>query len=146
MKNTLTVIAAAAVFAMPTAALAGTSTYTTTGGPTKLLGTANYQGSYQEGTSVVSKSDGTTVNENWTCIGVSQPPNAKIFDSHVVCEAKGAAGSYSMIFGCNNIGENGMQGCVGGLNGKTGSYEGKNGATTWSGTNGTGLGTMQWSD
>ncbi len=146
MKSTFVVIAAAAVLAMPTAAFAGTATYSTTGGPEKIIGNANYQGSYQEGTSTVTNSDGTTLNENWTCIGTSQPPKAKIFDFHVVCEAHGDAGTYSMIFGCNNIGENGLQGCVGGLNGKTGRYEGKNGATTWSGTAGTGSGTMQWSD
>lgn len=146
MKNVFVIAAAAGCLVMPTVAIAGTATYSTKGGPEKILGNADYQGSYQEGTSVVTNSDGTTANENWTCIGVSQPPNAKVFDFHIVCEAKGSAGSYSMIFGCNNIGENGMQGCVGGLNGKTGMYEGKNGATTWSGAAGTGSGTMQWSD
>ncbi len=146
MTRKLIAIAAGMCLLAPTAALAGTGTYATTGGPEKLVGNANYQGSYQEGTSVVTYSDGTTENEKWTCIGVSQPPNAKVFDFHVVCEASGAGGSYSMIFGCNSINEDGLQGCVGGLTGKTGRYEGKSGATTWSGTRGTGMGTMQWSD
>ncbi|TNE34714.1 MAG: hypothetical protein EP350_01385 [Alphaproteobacteria bacterium] len=146
MTRKLIAIAAATCLLAPTAALAGTATYTTKGGPAKTVGTAEYQGSYQEGTSVVTFSDGSTSKESWTCIGTSQPPNGKIFDFHFACDATGDAGSYSMIFGCNNGEAEGAQGCVGGLNGKTGKYEGKNGATTWAGVNGNGMGTMQWND
>lgn len=147
MSNILRIGALAICLAIPGIAHAGTATYTTTGGPEKTVGTDQYQGSYQDGTSVVTFSDGSKVSEKWTCIGVSQPPNAKVFDFHFACNSSSDAGSYSMIFGCNNVpGGNGMQGCVGGLNGKTGRYAGKNGATTWSGTGGTGTGTMQWTD
>jgi hypothetical protein len=146
MKMMIKTAVLAALLAAPSMAIAGTATYTTTGGPEKTTGTDQYQGSYQDGTSVVTFADGKQVNENWTCIGVSQPPNSKIFDFHFACDSSGEAGSYSMIFGCNNIGDTGAQGCVGGLSGKTGWYEGKNGSTTWSGAGGTGMGTMQWSE
>ncbi|WP_427964930.1 hypothetical protein [Altererythrobacter sp.] len=145
MNRAIAYSIASAALCYASVAVAATSTYTTTGGPEKTTGNEQYQGSYQEGTSVVTFSDGTQVNENWTCIGVSQPPNAKLFDFHFACDASGPSGTYSMIFGCNNV-ENGMQGCVGGLNGKTGIYEGKNGATTWAGQGGSGSGTMQWAD
>ena len=136
----------AVLLSAPGMALAGTATYSTTGGPEKTTGTDQFQGSYQDGTSEVTFADGSRSSENWTCIGVSQPPTAKIFDFHFACDSWGEKGSYSMIFGCNNIGDTGAQGCVGGLTGKTGIYEGKNGSTTWAGTGGTGTGTMQWTD
>lgn len=146
MKMTSKAALIAALLAAPSMALAGTATYTTSGGPETTTGNSNYQGSFQKGTMTVTFSDGTSVDENWTCIGVSQPPNSKIFDFHFACDASGPKGSYSMIFGCNAIGKDGAQGCVGGLNGKTGSYEGKGGSTTWSGKAGNGMGTMQWSE
>lgn len=146
MSKTLRIAALAICLAIPGIAHAGTATYVTTGGPEKTVGTDQYQGSYQDGTSVATYADGTKVNEKWTCIGVSQPPNAKVFDFHFACDASSDAGSYSMIFGCNAIDDKGLQGCVGGLNGKTGRFAGKNGATTWSGTGGSGTGTMQWGD
>ncbi|TNE43386.1 MAG: hypothetical protein EP341_11480 [Sphingomonadales bacterium] len=146
MKRAISTTIAATMLCLASAAQAGTGTYVTTGGPVKAVGTDQYQGSYQEGTSQVSYSDGTSVSETWTCIGVSQPPNSKVFDFHFACDASGDEGTYSMIFGCNNIPDTDAQGCVGGLNGKTGRYEGKNGATTWSGVNGNGMGTMQWGE
>ena len=108
MKKVLGYTFAAAVLCCANVAVAGTATYTTTGGPEKTTGTDQYQGSYQEGTMVVTFADGTKVNEKWTCIGVSQPPNDKIFDLHFACDASSNAGSYSMIFGCDNIGDGGM--------------------------------------
>src|SRR3546814_16525330 len=85
MSNTLRIGALAVCLAIPGIAHAGTATYTTTGGPEKPVGNEEYKGSYQDGTPVVTFSDGSKVNDNWPCIGVSQPPNAKLFEIPFPC-------------------------------------------------------------
>lgn len=145
MKRAISTTIAATALSFASAAQAGTGVYKTTGGDSTNVGTAESMGNMQVGTSVVTMDDGSSRNENWTCIGTSQPPNAKIFDMHFVCDIGSDAGTYSVSYGCQVLNpENETLGCVGGLRGKTGVYEGMGGATTWSGTNGTGMGTLQW--
>ena len=147
-------IAASCALALcvPTGAMAATYTYTTQGGDSVTVGTRApgdgriIQGGMQTGTSVSTMADGTRVNESWTCISTTQPPNAKIFDVHSLCDVTNERGTYTITFGCTITSENGAMGCLGGLYGKTGAYAGKGGGTTWMGLNGTGTGTAQWTD
>lgn len=128
------------------------TTYTTTGAESVTVGTQApgsgrmIQGGMQKGKSVSTHADGSKVEETWTCISTTQPPNAKIFDVHSLCDISNARGTYTITFGCQIMDENGAMGCLGGLYGKTGWYEGKGGGTTWMGLNGSGTGTAQWSD
>ena len=145
MKSSISIVAAVAMLVVSGPAFAGTGTYTTKGDPPVTTGTPQRGGSMQTGTSVVTMSDGSTINEKWTCIGVTNPPNSKIFDVHTICDVSSDRGNYTATFGCQAM-EGGMQGCVGGLYGRSGAYEGKTGATTWSGGQGSGSGTMQWRD
>ena len=144
MKKLIIIGAAAIALTSPTIAAAQTATFTTTGGTATVVGTTTYGANMQVGTSRVTHSNGTTTNESWTCISMSQPENAMIFDIHVVCDMTSTAGNYISNWGCNFVGEQGAVGCVGGLTGRTGAYAGKSGAATFAGTGGTGTGTMQW--
>ena len=145
MKNALAISAIALTLTLASPALAGTATYTTKGGDVVLTGSPERGGNMQTGTSMVRMDDGSSHSETWTCIGVTTPPNDKIFDAHTVCDIKSDKGVYTATFGCQNL-DGGAQGCVGGLYGRSGAYAGKRGATTWSGRGGSGSGTMQWYD
>lgn len=145
MKNSLKTVFVAAILVAGSPAFAGTGTYTTKTSSTVRTGTPERGGSMQTGTSTVTMSDGSTSAQTWTCIGVTQPPNAKIFDAHSSCDVKSPQGDYTVSFGCQIL-EGGRQGCIGGLYGRTGSYAGKTGAVTFAGTMDGGSGTMQWSD
>ncbi|WFL77539.1 hypothetical protein P7228_00305 [Altererythrobacter arenosus] len=145
MKNAVKIAALAAIMTYASAAQAEMATYVTTGGEQTVTGTETMFGSMQVGTSVATYGDGSKRSESWTCIGASNPPNSKVFDVHFVCDLNSDAGSYAINFGCQNL-PDGSQGCVGGLQGKSGIYKGKVGATTWAGTGGTGSGTIHWKD
>lgn len=145
MKNAISMTIVAGALCIASTAQAGTGVYKTTGGEATSVGTPESMGSFQVGTSVVTSDDGKTHSESWTCIGTTQPPNAKIFDMHFVCDIGSDAGTYSVSYGCQVLSKDGTLGCVGGMRGKTGMYAGMGGATTWSGNNGNGTGTMQWS-
>lgn len=116
---------------------------TTVGGPTRNGEMA--LGASWTGTSVVTWPDGKKTTDSYTCISTTQPPNGKIFDSHVICDASGPVGKYSSVWGCNfTSADRTATGCVGGLYGRSGMYEGKGGAITFAGKNGNGSGTGQW--
>ena len=144
MKRPLMYCTAAISLVAPTIAFAQTATFKTTGGESTVVGITGSIGSFQDGTSIATYSDGSTRNETWTCIGVSESPNNKVFDMLFVCDHNSEVGSYMIKFGCNNLNADGLRGCIGGIAGKSGIYEGKLGGATWSGTDGTGLGTIQW--
>lgn len=152
MKTYFAIAISTVMLATPSAALAGHLTYTTTGGESVTVGTTApgtgrlIQGGMQSGTSVSTAEDGTKINERWTCISTTQPPNAKIFDVHSLCDVSNSKGTYTITFGCTFTGSDGAMGCLGGLYGKTGWYQGKGGGTTWMGLNGSGTGTSQWTD
>lgn len=146
MKKAIATAVSAAILVFASGAQAASATYVTKGGEEITTGTDDFGASMQRGTSTVTLPDGSTRSEEWTCIGASNPPNSKVFDLHFVCDLKSDAGTYSINFGCQNLDENGLQGCVGGLVGKTGEYSGKMGATTWAGTGGNGNGTQHWLD
>ncbi len=119
------------------------NTPTTVGGP-DMYGNLTV-GSTWTGTSSVTWADGKKSTDKYTCVSTSQPPNAKIFDSHVICDGSGPDGMYSSAWGCNFISKDRLsQGCVGGLTGRTGIYAGKGGAITFSGRAGTGTGAGMW--
>ncbi|WP_296677802.1 hypothetical protein [Novosphingobium sp.] len=103
-------------------------------------------GGYWSGTSNVTWADGSKSTDKYTCVSTSQPTNAKIFDSHVICDGTNSQGTYSAVFGCQFTSKD-MQstGCVGGLTGRTGKYAGMGGTITFAGRGGTGSGTGTWS-
>lgn len=97
------------------------------------------------GTSTVTWADGRKSTDKYTCVSTTQPINAKIFDSHVICDGSNSDGTYSAVFGCQFISKD-MQstGCVGGLTGRTGKYAGMGGTITFAGRGGSGSGTGTW--
>ncbi len=150
MKKSIAISIMAAASLIAGAAHAGTYTYSTKDKPGMTVGVTTpdgrvIAGAANTGDMSVTWADGTKTAETYTCIGTSQPPNAKIFDVHTICDASGPNGTYTATFGCTNLSD-GSQGCVGGLYGKTGKYAGRGGATTWAGKDGQGAGTGQWSD
>lgn len=103
------------------------------------------QGAYWTGTSAVTWADGKKTTDSYTCISTTQPRNAKIFDAHTICDAKGEAGGYSSVWGCTMIAAMpGSMSCIGGLTGTSGMYAGKGGTITFAGKAGNGRGTGQW--
>jgi hypothetical protein len=150
MKRKLSIITAVMATFTFSAAQAQTYTYMTKDNPGMQVGTTAPNGrviaaTANTGQMTITMADGSKITETYTCIGTTQPPNAKIFDAHTICDASGPNGSYTATFGCTNM-EGGAQGCVGGLYGKTGKYVGRGGGTTWMGKDGVGRGTGQWSD
>lgn len=57
-------------------------------------------GTANNGEMTIVWADGTKTAETYTCIGTTQPPDAKIFDLHTFCDASGPNGSYTATFGC----------------------------------------------
>jgi len=75
-------------------------------------------------------------------------PHGSIFDIHLSCTTTEQAGAAAVVYGCNYIGKPGPEtplGCVGGTEGKTGQYAGRQGALTMEWYSETGArGTGQW--
>lgn len=89
--------------------------------------------------------DGSTASSSTECVATSQPPNNNIFAMHGVCEGRAESGSWTSIMGCNPLGEGSMaMGCVGGLYGKSGMFEGMRGAFTAHVSGGISHGTGEW--
>jgi hypothetical protein len=146
MKTLLTSLASAVLVASPAFAAGPlTMTFTSTNGPATMVGNGQYAGWYYSGTSVTTWADGKKTNSNFTCVATTNPPSDRIFDVTTVCDATGAEGNFSMVWGCNALNpEKTANGCVGGFDGKSGMYAGKRGAGTFSGTMTGGTGTGQW--
>ena len=75
-------------------------------------------------------------------------PDGGIFAIHLTCTTKEEAGTGSLAYGCNFLGERGPEtplGCVGALQGREGEFAGQNGSLTmhWY-ANDKSTGTGQW--
>ena len=81
--------------------------------------------------------DGKKVMSNFTCIAMSQPNNAKIFDQHTMCNGSDSGGTWTSTWGCAGAQATGMS-CWGHLQGLTGGYAKRIGVIS-----GSGKGTMQ---
>ena len=111
-------------------------TFTTKSGqPTVLGGNASvgndYTGMYFNGTHQTSFADGQKRSGTFTCVAMTQPPNVKLFDMHMLCDATDSKGKYSVVLGCTTI-DTATQhnSCIGGLYGKSGAYAGRRGRLT----------------
>ena len=127
---------------------AQTFTFESTTTDQTMLGMAPGTGpSGQHWTSEVTTTfaDGTTTTAATECVATSQPPNNSIFMMHGICEGAADGGTWTSVMGCNPIGEGSTaMGCVGGLYGKTGDFEGMNGAFTAHVNGGNSHGTGEW--
>ncbi|GMN01882.1 hypothetical protein [Erythrobacter sp. MTPC3] len=106
-----------------------------------------YQGGVVEGRYTTTYADGTVNNGTVKCVGTDQPDGG-IFAIHLACTTKEEAGTASLAYGCNFIGEPGPDaplGCIGALQGKEGENAGRNGNLTmeWY-TNANARGTGAW--
>ncbi|MFM5884567.1 MAG: hypothetical protein ACKOQ3_04435 [Novosphingobium sp.] len=118
---------------------------TTVGGPDMRGNLA--MGTTWTGTSTVTWADGRKATDKYTCVMVTQPVNDKIFDSHGICDATGADGTYSSIWGCQFVSKDGRStACWGGLVGRSGKFAGRGGTITFAGKDGNGHGTGSWGD
>lgn len=91
-----------------------------------------YGGGMVKGTYVTSVSDGTTATGTVQCVGMDQPDGG-IFAIHLACTTKEAAGTGSLVYGCNYLGKPGPEtalGCVGGVESKEGPMKGRRGGLT----------------
>jgi hypothetical protein len=147
----IAIVCTAALFAVSsTAAQAQNFTYDTTAGAPTVVGGPDMRGiptvgATWSGTSTVTWADGKKTVDKFICVSTTQPSNAKIFDTHTICDGTNAEGTYSVVFGCQYISKD-MQsmGCVGGLTGRTGKYAGRGGGITFGGRGGNGSGTGSW--
>ena len=129
--------AAATLWAAP--AMAQSFTYEVTwepvesvGGITTPDGSQGAGGGTVNGTYETTFDDGSVVNGTVRCVGMRQPPSG-MFAIHLSCTAKDDQGTYSLIYGCNFLGEPGPEtplGCVGGMQAKDGENAGARGNLT----------------
>jgi hypothetical protein len=151
IMKTVAIICGAALFASSTSvALAQNFTFESTANPATVVGGPDMRGTpvvgaTWTGTSTVTWADGKKTVDKYTCVSTTQPSNAKIFDTHSICDGGNAEGTYTAVFGCQYMSKD-MQnmGCVGGLTGRTGKYAGRGGGITFGGRNGAGTGTGSW--
>lgn len=116
---------------------------TTNLGATTPAGTVG--GAYWTGTTTAAYADGTETVSSFTCVSMTQPPRDAIFMMHGVCDLTAEDGTFTSYMGCNVLSEDPMEmGCVGGLTGKTGAYEGRGGSFTLHAKGETSAGTGQW--
>lgn len=150
MKVIATIFAAASIPVIATAAQAQNFTFEAAANAPTVIGGPDMRGNpvvgaYWTGNSTVTWADGKKSVDPYSCISTTQPVNDKIFDTHVVCDAKGADGTYSSTWGCQFTTPDRLSmGCVGGLIGRTGRYAGRGGTITFMGRNGNGGGTGTW--
>lgn len=84
------------------------------------------------GTYVTTIDDGTVVNGSVTCVGMDQPDGG-IFAIHLTCDASDEQGAYSLVYGCNYLGDPGPNtalGCIGGIEAEGGDADGQRGGLT----------------
>lgn len=104
-----------------------------------------YSGAYITGTTKTTFANGSTKAAKFTCISMMQPPNGKIFDLHMVCDATDSDGTYSATMGCTIIdAATANFSCIGGLYGKSGAYIGRRGTLTNHTIGDAATGTGQW--
>lgn len=146
MKTVFLAIAALAVSSPALAADPTSFTFKSTNGPVTMLGGAGtWQGASYGGTSWTTWSDGKKTTSTFTCVSTSNAPNDHIFATTTVCDAKGAEGNFTMIWGCNPMDKDmKSMGCAGAFEGQTGMYAGRRGGGTFMGDMNGGWGTGQW--
>lgn len=150
MKHIPAIVIASAVLVVASPAQAQSFTFQSTANAPTMVGGPMPNGGFAAGASwtgstSVTWADGKKTSDNYTCISTSQPPNGKIFDSHVICDSTGPTGKFTSIWGCNfTSADRTATGCVGGLVGHSGMFAGKRGGITFNGRNGAGTGTGQW--
>lgn len=87
--------------------------------------------------------DGKKLTNSFTCISMSQPANARIFDAHMMCNISDSAGTYTSAWGCSGQPATGTS-CVGRLLGQTGAYANRGGVIAGSGKGAMQTGSGQW--
>ncbi|NNC35814.1 MAG: hypothetical protein HKO02_00035 [Hyphomonadaceae bacterium] len=106
---------------------------------------ADYYASSWSGTTDVKNADGTSYKSSFTCMSMTQPPNSQIFATHVVCDMTSPRGNASMVFGCIPLNaEKTEMNCMGGMSGKSGTYQDRSGTITAHITPDGNSGTGQW--
>lgn len=104
-----------------------------------------FGGSFWTGKGKTTQADGSKSDYTYTCVSVSQPPRDSTFQTLGSCDVTASDGTFSVAMGCNWLdAERTGLGCVGGLMGKTGAYEGRRGAITNHASGGKSKGTGQW--
>ena len=104
-----------------------------------------FGGSYWTGNGETTWADGKKSKYSYKCVSVSQPPRDSTFHMLGSCDVTAPDGTFSVATGCNWLdAERSGAGCVGGLVGKTGAYEGRRGAITNHASDGKSKGTGQW--
>ena len=88
--------------------------------------------------------DGSSTTSTSECVAMSQPPNNSIFAMHGVCSGSADDGSWTSVMGCNPIGDTMAMGCVDGLYGMSGMFEGRSGGFTVHVNGATSHGTGEW--
>lgn len=139
MKNLAFAALGVASVAVATPAMAQSFTYDVTWEPVESVGSItgpngemNAGGGTVNGTYETTFDDGTVVNGAVRCVGMRQP-HGSIFAIHLSCTAKDDQGTYSLIYGCNFLGEPGPEtplGCAGGIQAKDGENAGARGGLT----------------
>ena len=151
MKAQITAIAALATLCLPGIAAAEPFTYLSQADAPSMLITMIGADGKPAGASAFSGAGETTyasgrkAKYTFKCISMSQPPQDRIFMSHMVCDVMAPDGNFSAVFGCNIVGEQDNS-CVGGVYGKTGAYVGKRGTVTSLSKGVKSTGTGQWND
>ena len=102
-------------------------------------------GTFGTGKSEATYADGSKMKSTSTCVSMTQPANAHIFDVHVVCDVEGADATFMVIAGCTMINAEAKElSCVGGMAGKTGDLDGRRGTVSWHAKGNATKGTGQW--
>lgn len=87
--------------------------------------------------------DGKKVMSNFTCVAMTQPNNAKIFDQHMMCNGSDSGGTWTSAWGCSSVQATGMA-CWGQLQGLTGGYAKRTGVISGSGKGAMQTGSGHW--
>lgn len=148
-----TALGAAATLVLGSQAIAQSFTFDVVWQPVENIGGMTgpdgpqYAGGTVNGSYTATYADGTKTTGKVRCVGMDQPDGG-IFAIHMACTSTEAAGSASVVWGCNFLGKPGPEtplGCVGGIEGKEGQYAKRRGAMTmeWY-SNANSRGTGQW--
>ena len=128
LKTTAGLTMAIALAAMTTAASAQSFTFKAKRGDITQLGGIGtngslYTGGHWKGTYAATFDGEDVVTGTYECAATNQPPG--IFHMHAACTMTQPDGTFTSAWGCNPYDQKGMEmGCVAGLHGRSGRFEG----------------------
>lgn len=142
MKKSTLIIGVIVIAFSASTAHAQSFTYTAKNSASSQIGDI---GTQSKGEVKFTYASGKKETGTYECVSMKSPKNSKMFYFHLSCQTKVNDGSFSLIYGCDDLKAKGADvSCIGEMKGKTGAYKNKQGNLSQYEKNGEIIGSGQW--